>query len=138
MYVNKVYATRHSTSVAQLPVPYSDSSLSTTGTSLGDDHPRIHTSTRLQKRKEDERRNNGKGKAKRQRTSTELDTTWKRHRLIAKEIATKEPPGDRDTDDSVVVDDYMTIPESRATLPLSDRNFCRSFIEKPMDISLCH
>ena len=55
-------------------------------------------------------------------------------RLLAKEIAAKESPEDIDTDHSVVVDDGMTMSESRAILPPSDWKSCRSSIEKPMDI----
>ena len=129
----------HSTSVAQLPAPYKDRSLSTTGASLRDDQPRTHIRTHLPKRKEDERNQAG-GKAKRQRTSMKLDTKGKRHRgkRIAKEIFAKESSDDTDTDDSVVVDDDVAMSESRATLPPSDRNSCRSSIEKPMDIPECH
>ena len=67
----------HITSVAQLPAPDRDSSLSTTGASLGDVHPRTHIRTRLQKRKEDERRNKAESKAKRQHTSIERHTQRK-------------------------------------------------------------
>ena len=56
-------------------------------------------------------------------------------RLLAKEIAAKESPEDTDTNDSVVVDNDVTMLESRATLPTSDRNSCWSSIEKPMDIA---
>ena len=116
----------HSTSVAQLPASYRDSRLSTTSTSLGDDHPRTNMRIRLQKRKEDERRNNAEGKAKRLCTSMELDIKGKQHstKLLAKEIAAKASPEDTDTDDSVVVDDDVTMSESQVTLPPSDRNFC--------------
>ena len=90
----------YSTSAAQLPAPYRDSSHSTTGASLEDDHPRTHIRTRLQKRKE--RRNNAEGKAKRQCTSMELDTKVKQHsaRLLTKEITAKESPEDTNTDDT--------------------------------------
>ena len=39
--------TRHSTSVAQLPAPYRDSSPSTTSDSLEDEHPRTQMRTRF-------------------------------------------------------------------------------------------
>ena len=55
-------------------------------------------------------------------------------RLFAKEIAAKEFLEDTNTDDSVV-DDDVTLSESWATLPPSDRNSCQSSIGKPMDIS---
>ena len=61
--------TGHSISVAQLPAPYIDSSPSTTGDSLEDEHPRTQMRTRFQKRKEKERRNNAENKAKRQHIS---------------------------------------------------------------------
>ena len=131
---------RHSTSVAQLPAPYRNSSLSTTDASLGDDHSRTHIRTCLEERKQDERSKKAEGKVKRQRTSMELDTKGKRHsvKLLAKEIAAKESPKDIDTDDSVVVVDEVTMSESRVTLSPSDWNSCGSSIEKLMDISQCH
>ena len=64
----------------------------------------------------------------------ELDTKGKRQ-CQTKEIAAKESPEDTDTDDSVVVDDDLTMSESRAKLPPSDRNSCQSSIEKHMDNS---
>ena len=54
--------TRHSTSVAQLPAPYRDSSPSTTSDSFEDEHPRTQMRTCFQKCK-DERRNNAENKA---------------------------------------------------------------------------
>ena len=128
---------RHLTSVAQLPAPYRDRNLLRTGASLGDDYPTSHIRTRLQKYKRMKEGTMLKGKAKRLRTTMELDTYRKGHsaRLLAKEIAAKESPEFIDPDDSVVVDDDMTVSESRATFPPSDRNSCRSSIEKSMDIS---
>ena len=130
----------HSTSVTQLPAPNRDGSLSTTGASLGDDHPRTHIRTCLLKCKEDERRNNAKGKTKRQHPSIELDSKGKRHsaRLLAKEIGAKESLEDTDTDDSVVVDNHVTMSESWVPLPSSDGNSCQSSIEKPMDTFKSH
>ena len=69
--------TRQSTSVAQLPAPYRDSSPSTTSDSLEDEHPRTQIRTRFQKRKEEERRNNAENKAKRQHISMKPDTKGK-------------------------------------------------------------
>ena len=91
-----------STSVAQFPAPFRNSSRSTTVASLGDDHPRTHIRTRLQKRNEDVKMDKTKAKAKRQRTSMVLDTERKRHstRLLDKEIAAKKSPEDTDAVDS--------------------------------------
>ena len=69
--------TRHATSVAQLPAPYRDSSPSTTGDNLEDEHPRTQMRTRFQKRKEEEIRNNAENKAKRQHISMKPDTKGK-------------------------------------------------------------
>ena len=69
--------TRHSTSVAQLPAHYRDSSPSPTGDSLEDEHPRTQMRKCFQKRKENERRNNAENKAKRQHINMKPDTKGK-------------------------------------------------------------
>ena len=67
----------------------------------------------------------------------ELDTKGKQHttKLLVKEIAVKESPENTDIDDSLGVDDDVTMSESRGTLSSNDRNSCRRSIEKSMDIS---
>ena len=67
--------TRHSTSVAQLPAPYRDSSSSTIGDSLEDEHPRTQMRTRFQKRKE-ERRNNAETKPKASTSAWNKTQKW--------------------------------------------------------------
>ena len=54
----------------------------------------------------------------------ELDTKGKQHnaRFLTQEIAAKKSPEDTDTDDSVVVDADMTMSQSQATFPSSDKN----------------
>ena len=123
--------TRHSTSVAQFPAPYRDSSPSTTGDSFEDEHPRTQMKTRFQKRKEEERRNNAENKAKRQHISMKPDTKGYRPSAmpLTGEIAAQEY--------SEVIDD-VTMSESRTTFPTSNGSSCRSSGEGPMDVSWCH
>ena len=51
-------------------------------------------------------------------------------RLLVKETAAKESPEDTDSDDSVFVNDDVTMSKSRATLPSSERNSYQSSIKK--------
>ena len=123
--------TRHSTSVAQLPVPYRDSSSSTTSYSLEDEHPRTEMRTRFQKRKEEERRSNAENKAKRQHISMKPDTKGKRASAmhLTGKIAAQEY--------SEAIDD-VTMSESRTTFPTSNGSSCQSSGEGSMDVSWCH
>ena len=114
----KQTVTRHSTSVAKFPAPYKDSSPSTIGDSLEDEHPRTQMRTHFQKRKEEERRNNAENKAKRQHINMKPDTKGKRPSAIplTGEIAAREYPED--------IDD-VTMSESQ-TFPTSNGSSCRS------------
>ena len=123
--------TRHSTSVVQLPAPYRDSSPSTTGDSLEDEHPRTQMRTCFQKCKEDERRNNAENKAKRQHISMKPDTKGKPPTTmpLTGEIAAQEYPE--------AMDD-VTMSESQTTFPTSNGSSCWSSGEGPRDVSWCH
>ena len=122
--------TRHSTSVAQLPAPYRDSSPSKTSESLEDEHPKTQMRTRFQKRKE-ERRNNAENKAKRQHISMKPDTKGKRPSAmpLTGEIVAQEYPE--------AIND-VTMSESRTTFPTSNGSSCWSSGEGPMEVSRCH
>ena len=115
----KQIVTSHSTSVAQLPVPYRDSSPSTTGDSLEDEHPRTQIRTRFQKRKEEERRNNAENKTKSQHIIMKPNTKGKRTSAmpLTREIVAQEYPE--------AIDD-VTMSESRTTFPTSNGSSCRS------------
>ena len=123
--------TRHSTSVAQLPAPYRDSSPSTTVDSLEDEHSRTQMRTRFLKRKEDERRNNSENKAKRQHISMKPDTKGNRPSAmpLTREIAAQE---------YLEAIDDVTMSESGTTFPTSNGSSCWSSGEGPMDVSWCH
>ena len=122
--------TRHSISVAQLPAPYRDSSSSTTGDSLENEHPRSLMRTHIQKRKEEERRNNAENKAKKQYISMEPDTKgkWPSAMPLTGEIAAQE---------YLEAIDNVTMSESQ-TFPTSNGSSFRSSGEGPMDVSWCH
>ena len=123
--------TRHSTSVAQLPAPCRDSSPSTTGDSLENEHLRTQMRTHFQKCKEDERRNNAENKAKRQYISMKPDTKGKQPSAmpLTGKIAAREYPE---------AFDDVTMFKSRTMFPTSNGSSGQSSGDGLMNVSGCH